>query len=586
MPDMRMNPAHRNSEAKQPSIFSLLKPYKGKVTLLVIFALAGNAVNLIIPLIVSQAIDQYGRGTPDLKKTIIQFTGASLVIFLFNYLQGIVQTYTSEKAARDMREQISDKLSRQSLNYIITANPSKLLTNLTSDIDSIKMFISQAFTSIISSLFVIIGASILLLSINWKLALTVLAIIPLIGGAFFIMLVRVRPLFKKSREVIDWLNRVINESILGAMLIRILNSQQTEYQKFMEASRTSRDLGLSILSLFAMLIPFITFVSNLAILSILALGGHFVISGSMTLGEIAAFYNYINILIFPILVIGFMSNMIAYASASYQRVREVLAIPDVAEKGTVAKEIGGQVEFENVTLTYGDKTALKNISFKLAAGSKTAIIGPTAAGKTQLLYLLSGLIKPQTGKIYIDDVALDDYEKNALYRQLGIVFQDSVMFNMTVRENITFGNEINEEHLSRAIETAELTSFINTLPDKLDSMVSERGTSLSGGQKQRIMLARALALNPTLLLLDDFTARVDKKTEQKIMKNIFTNYPGISVLTVTQKIAPVEHYEQIILLMEGEVIAAGTHKELLHTSPEYVQIYNSQRSTSHYEVQS
>jgi ATP-binding cassette subfamily B protein len=222
----------------------------------------------------------------------------------------------------------------------------------------------------------------------------------------------------------------------------------------------------------------------------------------------------------------------------------------------------------------------------LAAGSKTAIIGPTAAGKTQLLYLLAGLIKPQTGAIYIDDLLLDDYEKNSLYRQLGVVFQDSVIFNMTLLENITFGNEINENHLSRAIETAELTSFINTLPDKLNSMVSERGTSLSGGQKQRIMLARALALNPTLLLLDDFTARVDKKTEQKIMRNIFANYPGISVLTVTQKIAPIEHYEQIILLMEGEVIATGMHKELLHASPEYVQIYNSQRSTSHYEVQS
>ncbi len=586
MPDMRMKPAHRNSEAKQPSIFSLLKPYKGHVSILVIFALIGNAVNLVIPLIVSHGIDQYSRGTPDLKKIIIQFTAASLVIFLFNYLQGIIQTYTSEKAARDMREQLSDKLSRQSLNYIIASNPSRLLTNLTSDIDSIKMFISQAFTSIISSLFVIIGASILLLSLNWKLALTVLAIIPLIGGAFFIMLTKVRPLFKKSREVIDWLNRVINESILGAMLIRILNSQQTEYRKFMEASHTSLDLGLSILSLFAMLIPFITFVSNLAILSILALGGHFVINGSMTLGEIAAFNNYVSILIFPILVIGFMSNMIAHASASYQRVREVLSTPDIPEKGTVVKEIKGQVEFENVSLSYGDKIALKNISFKLAAGSKTAIIGPTAAGKTQLLYLLSGLIQPQTGKIYIDDVVMDDYEKNSLYRQLGVVFQDSVIFNMTVRDNITFGNEIDENHLARAIETAELTSFMNTLPDKLDTMVSERGTSLSGGQKQRIMLARALALNPTLLLLDDFTARVDKKTEQKIMKNIFTNYPGISVLTVTQKIAPVEHYEQIILLMEGEVIAAGTHKELLHASPEYVQIYNSQRSTSHYEVQS
>lgn len=568
------------------SIFGLLKPYKSHVSILVLFALAGNAVNLLIPLIVSRGIDHYSQGHPDLKQIIIQFTGAALVIFLFNYLQGLVQTYTSEKAAKDMRERLSDKLSRQSYTYIIHANPSKLLTNLTSDIDSIKMFISQAFTSIISSLFVIAGASILLITINWKLAITVLAIIPLIGGAFYITLLKVRPLFKKSREVVDWLNRVINESILGAMLIRILNSQQEEYRKFMEANRTSRDLGLSILLLFAMLIPFITFVANLSILSILALGGHYVINGTMTLGEMAAFSNYISILIFPILIIGFMSNMIAHANASYQRIKEVLNTPDIPERGTVVKKLNGQVVFDNVSLFYGDRPALKNINLRLPSGSKTAIIGPTAAGKTQLLFLLSGLIKPQSGNIYIDDVLLDDYDKNSLYRQLGIVFQDSVMFNMTVRENITFGNDISEAHLARAIETAELAPFTNTLSNKLDTMVSERGTSLSGGQKQRIMLARALALNPALLLLDDFTARVDKRTEQKIMKNIYIGYPEMTVLTVTQKIAPVEHYEQIILLMEGEVIASGKHKELLHTSPEYVQIYNSQRSTSHYEVQS
>jgi ATP-binding cassette subfamily B protein len=584
---MRKEPAHNKPyESTGTSIFSLLKPYKGNVSVLVFFALAGNAVNLLIPLIVSQAIDQYSMGNPDLKKVIIQFVGAALLIFLFNYFQGLVQTYTSERAARDMRENLSGKLSRQSFTFINKANPSKLLTNLTSDIDSVKLFISQAFSSILSSLFVIVGASILLISINWRLALTVLAIIPLIGGAFYIMLLKVRPLFKKSREVVDWLNRVINESILGAMLIRILNSQQEEYRKFLLANSTSRDLGLSILSLFAMLIPFITFVSNLAILSILVLGGHFVINGSMTLGEIAAFNNYISILIFPILVIGFMSNMIAHATASYQRILEVLSAPDIPEKGTVVKKLRGKVVFENVSLFYGDKPALKDINIQMQAGSKTAIIGPTAAGKTQLLYLLAGLIKPTSGQIVIDDVPLDDYEKNSLYRQLGIVFQDSVIFNMTVRENITFGNEINQKDLAKAIEAAELTLFTNTLTDQLNTMVSERGTSLSGGQKQRIMLARALALNPALLLLDDFTARVDKRTEQKIMGNIATGYPDLTVITVTQKIAPVEHYEQIILLMEGEVIAAGTHKELLHTSPEYVQIYNSQRSTSHYEVQS
>jgi ATP-binding cassette subfamily B protein len=584
---MRKESARNNSHERDgTSIFSLLIPYKGYVSVLVFFALAGNAVNLLIPLIVSQAIDQYSQGNPDLKKAIVRFIGASLLIFLFNYLQGLVQTYTSEKAARDMRENLSGKLSRQSFTFISNANPSKLLTNLTSDIDSIKLFISQAFSSILSSLFVIIGASILLISINWRLALAVLAIIPLIGGAFYIMLLKVRPLFKKSREVVDWLNQVINESILGAMLIRILNSQQEEYRKFLEANRTSRDLGLSILSLFAMLIPFITFVSNLAILSILVLGGHFVINGSMTLGEIAAFNNYISILIFPILVIGFMSNMIAHANASYQRIREVLSSPDIPETGTIVKKLRGKVLFENVSLYYDDKPALKNINLLMEAGSKTAIIGPTAAGKTQLLYLLAGLIRPQSGKIEIDDVPLDDYEKNSLYRQLGIVFQDSVIFNMTVRENITFGNEINHEYLAKAIETAELSPFANTLPEQLNTLVSERGTSLSGGQKQRIMLARALALNPALLLLDDFTARVDKRTEQKIMKNIYTGYPEMTVITVTQKIAPVEHYEQIILLMEGEVIAAGSHNELLHSSPEYVQIYNSQRSTSHYEVQS
>lgn len=555
------------------------------VSLIVIFALAGNAVNLVIPLIVSSAIDKYSAGTLVMRTVIIQFLLAAKGIIIFNYLQGLIQTYTAEKAARDMRQNLSDKISRQSFTYISKANPSRLLTNLTSDIDSVKVFISQATASMLSSAFVIVGASILLISINWKLALTVLTIIPLIGTGFYIMLRKVRPLFKKSREVIDWLNRVINESILGAMLIRILNSQQEEYRKFLEANSTSRDLGLSILKLFAMLIPYINFVANLAILSILLLGGHFVIQGSMTLGEIAAFSNYVTILIFPILIIGFMSNMIAHASVSYQRINEVFNAPDIFEKGSIDKAIQGSIRFVDVSLYYGDKPALKNINLNLKAGSKTAILGPTAAGKTQLLYLLAGLLQPRSGTIYIDGIPLTDYNKQSLYRQLGIVFQDSIIFNMTLRENIAFGNEISETQMARAIEVSELSHYVNTQPMKTGTMVSERGTSLSGGQKQRIMLARALALNPAILLLDDFTARVDKRTEQKIMNNIYSAYPDITILTITQKIDPVVHYEQILLLMEGEIIATGSHRELMHTCPEYVQIYNSQRSTSHYDVQ-
>jgi ATP-binding cassette, subfamily B, bacterial len=567
------------------SIFGLLIPYRGMVLLLVLFALFGNGINLLIPLIISRSIDAFDSGSIKLTKTVIQFLTAAVFIFIFSYLQGVVQTYTSERAARDLRKRVSDKISQQSFAYVLQANPSKLLTNLTSDIDSVKMFVSQAVVSIVSSAFVILGASVMLLSINWKLALAVLIIIPVIGGAFFIMLRKVRVLFKKSREVIDWLNKVINESILGSTLIRVLNSQQQEYQKFLNANKASRDLGLAILALFAALIPVITFVSNMAMLTVLALGGHFVISGTMTLGNFAAFNSYISLLIFPILIIGFMSNIIAHATASYQRVQEVLGVTETYDTGSYDGQLTGRIVLKEVTVNYQEKPALQHINMEIQPGSKTAIIGPTAAGKTQLLYLLMGLIKPNSGEVLFDGHSIQDFKKEVFYRQIGYVFQDSILFNLSLRENIAFSGHVSEEMMEKAIASAELKNFIETLPEKLNTVVSERGTSLSGGQKQRIMLARALALNPAILLLDDFTARVDKRTERKIMDNIMNNYPGITILTITQKIAPVEHFEQIILLMESEIIAAGTHDSLLQSCPEYVQIYNSQRSTSHYDLQ-
>jgi ATP-binding cassette subfamily B protein len=321
-------------------------------------------------------------------------------------------------------------------------------------------------------------------------------------------------------------------------------------------------------------------------LTILALGGHFVINGSMSLGDFAAFNSYLALLIFPILVIGFMSNVIAQATASYQRIAVVLNTADVPDTGMIKDKLQGNIELKNVSVWYGQKPALKNISFNVKAGSKLAIIGPTAAGKTQLLYLLTGLIKPSEGTVEFDGQSIDNYNKENFYSQIGFVFQDSIIFNMSIRENIAFSDAVTDESLSKAIATAELKDFIDALPQKLDTIVSERGTSLSGGQKQRIMLARALALNPKILLLDDFTARVDTNTEKKILNNVQQNYPGLTLLSVTQKIASVEQYEQLIVLMEGELIATGTHSELMESSPEYVQIYNSQQSTSNYELQS
>jgi len=571
------------SKPVKPNIFGVLKPYKLMVFSLITFALMSNAVNLVIPKLISWGIDDFAKGIFSFQKIVIEFLVAALIIFVFTFLQGILQTYASERVARDLRTKLADKISRQSYAFIQQANPSKLLTNLTSDIDSVKLFVSMAIVTLASSLFIVIGASILLISINWKLALSVLIIIPVIGGAFYLVFRKVGVLFKKSREVIDWLNKVISESIMGAALVRVLNSQILEYNKFLNANTQARDLGLSILKLFATLIPIVVFVANLASLTILALGGHYVITGTMSLGDFAAFSSYLGLLIFPIIMIGFISNFVVQASVSYGRVCSVLDAEETRDTGTVNTPLKGKIEMQNISVIYGDKPALKNVSLTIVPGKKTAVIGPTAAGKSQLLHLLTGLIQPASGSILFDGININDYNKETFQHQIGFVFQDSVIFNMSLRENIAFNEKVTDESFAKAIETSELNDFLGALPQGLDTIVSERGTSLSGGQKQRIMLARALALNPTILLLDDFTARVDSQTEQKILDNVARNYPEITLISVTQKIASVMDYGQIILLEEGEIIARGTHDLMMDSCPEYVQIFNSQRSTNVYE---
>ncbi len=564
----------------KPNIFKLLKPYSGMISALLLFALLSNGLNLVIPKLIQVGIDDYTKGVWNMRKIVTWFSIAAILIFIFTYIQSIIQVFASEKVARDLRGKLSAKISQQDYAYIQDTTPGKLLTNLTSDVDAIKMFVAQAIVSIVSSIVLIIGAGILLLNINLRLGMLVLLIIPIIAITFFVVFKKVKTLFKKTQEVIDWLNKVINESILGAALIRVLNAQYTEYNKFMDANTEAKNLGLSILRLFATLIPIIVLTSNLARLAVLALGGHFVIEGSMTLGEFAAFNSYIAILIFPIIMIGFMSNVIARASASYQRIHNTLEAPDFVDKGAITTPLKGNIEVRDVSVFYGENPALKDVSFTVNAGTRTAVIGPTAAGKTQLLYLLTTLIKPNKGNIFYDAANITDYNQEALLRQIGLVFQDSIIFNMSLRENIAFNAKVTAEDLQKAINTAELNEFINLLPQGLDTIVSERGSSLSGGQKQRIMLARALAINPKILLLDDFTARVDTLTEQKISRNVKENYPDLTLLSVTQKINAVKDYDQIILLMEGEIIASGKHKYLLQHCPEYVQIYNSQKSTT------
>jgi len=566
-----------------PKLTALLTPYRGRVAAIVSLTVVANGFNLLVPKLVANAIDRFAATHAVPPALIGEFVAVATGVFVFTYLQNVVQIFTAERVARDLRTRLVARVAVQNVAYVQQVTPAKLLTNLTSDVDAVKLFISQAVGSLISSVVLILGASALLLSIDWKLALAVIAVLPVIGITFKVVLGRVRILFREGQGAIDWLNKVINESILGAALVRLVDGHRAEQTKFLKANTEARDISLRILRLFAGLIPVIMFCTNVATLLILTLGGRFVIAGRMSLGDFTAFNTYLALLIFPVLVIGFMSNVIAQSSASFGRISGVLAAPPPTARGTLKAQLRGDIAVSHVTVKAGERATLKDVSLSVTAGSKTAVIGPTAAGKSQLLYLLAGLLEPASGTVQYDGRNLADYDKSVIHQQVALVFQDATLFNLSLRENIGFSPDCTDEDLAKAIATAELTDFVKTLPQGLDTIVAERGSSLSGGQKQRIMLARALALNPRVLLLDDFTARVDLRTERRILDNVRTNYPGVTLVSVTQKIAPVEDYDQIVLLMEGEVLAAGTHRELLDTNPEYAQIYESQRSTSHYE---
>jgi ATP-binding cassette, subfamily B, bacterial len=580
------NQAPTNAAPPKPRLFGILTPYRKEIAVLIVLALVANVFTLWVPQLIAHGIDSYVANTFDLHGLLWKFLGVVSLVFFFTVLQSIVQTVVSERVARDLRQTLATRISRQAYRFIEEKNPSKLLTNLTSDIDAIKMFVAQVIVSLVTSAVIIIGTAIILLSLDWQLALVVLLVIPLIGGTFFVILRKVRPYFMQARGIVDGLNKVIMESIVGAALIRLMDAGRLEHGKFDTANQQSRDIGFSIVRLFAFMIPIITFVASMGTLTVVTLGGSFVINGEMSLGSYTAFMNYLVLLIFPILVIGFMSNIIAQANASYVRISEVLNAPDDLSDGTHADKLTGAISVRDLNLSYGGKPVLKQVSLAIKPHSRTAILGPTAAGKTQLLNLMAGLTPVTDGVIEYDGKSIASYQRSAFYPQIGLVFQDSVLFNTSLRENIAFSSTDNEAALALAIATAELSDFVASLPAGLDTQVSERGTTLSGGQKQRLMLARALVQNPTVLFLDDFTARVDANTEQKILANIARNYPALTLVSITQKIAPVQDYDQIILLMEGEILAVGQHDYLMHHCPEYVQIYNSQRSTNTYELRS
>lgn len=574
----------KSNSTKAKFDLQFIRPYIGWAILLTLFIFISNGANLLIPRILGQSIDDFSR-TGDivqLAPDIWLLAVITIFVLLVALLQTIVGVYVAENIARDLRSALINKILSQPISFVNQQDPAELFTNITSDVEQVKDIISQGFASILSALIILIGSVVLIFSINVRLALIAVISLPVIIAVFAFIFKNISQLFRSSQEILSKINKVINESVLGAMLIRVLNAQKYENTKFDNVNQQAKEVGFSIINLFSSLIPTINLVSNIAIVTIIWFGGRQVMLDDLTLGEFSAFISYFNLLITPIFILGFVSNFISRGLVSLSRIQQVLSAPEQPKQNTqnlITQEVKGKITFKNVSYEVNDKYLLRNVSFEIKPQTKNAIIGPTGSGKSLILSLITGLIQPTSGQILIDDIPLQEWNSDYIFKTMGLVFQESILFNTSLRENIVFNTKIKNQDYNKAVRTSNVSEIIDSLPDGINTKISERGSNLSGGQKQRIMLARALVRSPKILLLDDFTARVDIKTEKEIVASLSKNYPDLTLISITQKIEPIQNYEQIIVIMEGELLATGTHAQLFKNSIEYAQIWQSQQTT-------
>jgi ATP-binding cassette subfamily B protein len=544
----------------------------------VISLLIASSLNLILPTVIARIIDEYQIIYTIETKYYIIAGGILIVSTIFTFLSTYLNSILGEKIGKDLKERLFEKVLQHNYSYIIETTPSKILTVINSDTEYIKHTFTQAIGSAFIAIFMLIGSLFLMFSINSKLALIIAVSVPTLIGIFILIIKDKFKLFKEVQKLRDKLNKVIAENIKAAMLVKVFVSEKTEIKKFKKVNKQNKLLGLKINKVFATVVPIVTALSTLGTMLILYVGGRDVIYGNMTIGDITAFNSYVQLFAAPILMLGLMITSLGQAIASLKRINEILNSPIEFKDGSKKVKSFKSLETKDFCLNIDDSPILKNINFSINKGEKIGILGVTGSGKTVFLKTFLRALEPTSGEILLNGEDIKDYQIKDVRKLIGFSFQENFLFNGSIYENIRFGRHIPEKEILRAAKTAEVDEFAKTLKRGYKTNVGERGNNLSGGQKQRVMIARALASQPDLLILDDATSRLDIETEEKIFNNIKREYKDISIILVAQKIASVKDCNRIYIFDSGKIEESGTHEDLLKTSVLYQEIELSQRN--------
>ena len=543
-----------------------------------------TALMLSIPILLQGLID---RGITAGDMTVIvtlslAMMGVALVRAVFSFLQGYLSEKASQSVAYDMRNDLYARIQSLSFSYHDRAQTGQLMTRATNDVDLVRMFTGMGFLMMLNAIVMLVGSLTILFVMNWQLALAIMLLMPLAMGLFVIFGRRVRPVFSRIQKKVSALNTVLQENLAGIRVVKAFAREPYEAERFGQTNLELLDENLRVGKMFAGMFPTVFLILNLGTLVVIWFGGYQVISDHLTLGELVAFNSYLMMVMFPIGILGMIVTMISRASASAERVFEILdAQSEVVERPDAAPlpAIQGQVTFDHVSFCYFGvgEYVLQDVSFTAEPGQTVALLGATGSGKSTIINLIPRFYDVTEGAVLIDGHDVRNVTIEGLRSQIGIVLQETTLFAGTIRDNVAFGKpDATMDEVVAAARAAEAHDFIIEFPEGYDTAVGERGVTLSGGQRQRIAIARALLLDPRILILDDSTSSVDLETEYRIQQALDKLMAGRTSFVIAQRIATVLNADEILVLERGRVVARGIHEELLRDSPIYAEIYYSQ----------
>ena len=565
-------------------ITQYLRTYRGWVLiafgLVVVEALSQLAVPRLLQYVIDQGI------TPQSLATII--TG-SLLMLLAAGIGAVAAVNRAVYAARfsqglayDLRNDLFKRILTLSFGNLDRTQTGQLITRVSNDVDVVRMFMSMGFMMVIRAITMLVGSIIFLIITDARLSMIMLVIIPLVAAIFYTLARTAQPLFKTLQARLAVLNTRAQENLAGVEVVKAFVREPHEIERFADANEAFTQQGVRVYRLMAVAFPAISMIANLGMLAVIVLGGMQVIGSSLTVGELVAFTNYLLTTMFPMVMLGMIISMVSAADASAERILEVLdSTPDVKEiDAPQEKALAGRVAFEGVNFYYNgnsDAHVLRDISLEVKPGQRIAVLGATGSGKTTLVNLIPRFYDVSEGRVLVDDTDVRELTERSLRSQIGYAMQQTLLFSGTVAENIAFGRpDATREEIEAAARAAQAHDFIMAMPDGYDSHVEARGANLSGGQKQRIAIARALLIDPAILILDDSTSSVDMETEFLIQEALDTLMEGRTTFIIAQRLSSVLKADHIIILDQGQITAQGTHRELLETSPIYREIYHSQ----------